>query len=164
MKSKLTWKCPWFKNTSEIYENGRLVGKLTESCFKQTAEGELHGKRYTFKTSGFLKQETVIIDNTTNSIIGKITYNSWKTRAEISYSDKMINLRYGNAWNTRWNLFDANGVHYSFKGSSSKGTVEFEELNEFLVLCGLYIANYYWQTSIAVLVAVFVPIFVTISK
>jgi len=162
MKSRLTWLSPLFKSAKEIYANGALVGSLKQNCFKQTAVGELNGKGYTFRTKGIMHPETEIIDNSTNTAIGRITYNSWKTRAEINFFGRVINLRYENAWNSRWNLFDANGVHYNFRGSSSKGTVEFEEPNELLILSGLYIANYYWQTSVAVMVAVFLPMWVAI--
>lgn len=161
MKSQLTWKCSFLGNTTNIYSHGIPAGRLTENCFKQTATGELNGKRYTFRTNGFLQQQTNIIDDETNSLIGSISYNSWRTRAEIRLANKIVHFRYDNAWNTRWSLFDATGVHYyRFKGSNSKGNVEFDEQDELLVLSGLYVTNYYWQMSVAVAIAIFVPLIV----
>jgi hypothetical protein len=40
--------------------------KLKDKTFSQTVNGELNGKEYTFKTKGFIKQHTEIIDSLKN--------------------------------------------------------------------------------------------------
>jgi len=49
-----------------------------------------------------------------------------------------------------------------FAGGATKGTIECEEIDDLLVLTGLFVTNYYQQAMIAVIVAVFIPIWVTV--
>jgi hypothetical protein len=157
METKLSWKKGIFKETYEIYSNGILVGTLKENIWKQTALGELNGRKVIFNTHGFFKQETEIIDPDSNFQIGKITYNSWMTKATIVYDNKIVNWKYDNAWNTRWSIIDPEGVQIKYKGSCSTGTINYQTQDDLLILSGLFVTNYYWQT-IAVMVAVLIPI------
>jgi len=162
MKTILKWKKGILKNTYQIYSEDIQVGKLREKSWTQSADGELNGKKYTFKTKGFFKQVTQIIDSESGSIIGKITYNSWMTKARIDYSDKVANWKYNNAWNTKWILFDSEGIQINYRGSSTKGKMELENHTDMLALAGLYITNYYWQVSFAVIIAALIPVWITL--
>ncbi len=162
METKLNWKKGIFKETFEIYSNGVLVGTLKENIWKQIAYGELNGKKAIFKTHGFFKQETQIMEPDTNYNIGKITYNSWMTKATIEYNNKEANWKYDNTWNTKWSIGNSEGVQIRYQGSSSKGTIEHQTGDDLLILSGLFVTNYYWQISIAAIVAVFIPIFATL--
>jgi hypothetical protein len=159
MKTKLKWKGGIFSNTFEIFSDGVAVGNLKENTWKQSADGELFGERYLFKTKGFFKQETQIIDANNGSFLGTIKFNSWRTRATIEYLERVVNWKYDNLWNTKWSISDFNGVQVLYEGSSSKGKIELNKQNELLLLAGLYITNYYWQISIAVIVAILVPVY-----
>jgi hypothetical protein len=164
MKTTLNWKKGTFKTTYEIYTYGKVAGRLKEKSWTQSADGELNGNRYIFNSKGFFKLKTEIIDSINNTIIGKISYNSWMTKARIEYSGKVINWKYDNSWNTKWSLFDSEGAKIRYSGSSSNGKIESDMQNDMLVLTGLYIANYNWQmTMIAVLTAVFIPIMIAAS-
>lgn len=44
-----------------------------------------------------------------------------------------------------------------------RGSIEGVDLTEFLILSGLFVTNYYTQASIVILVAIFVPVFTTLS-
>ena len=154
----LHWKKGAFKSTYKIYSNDTLVGTLKENVWKQSADGELTGKKYNFKTKGFFKQETEIVHADTNTALGKITYNSWMTKATIELSDRKIFWKYDNVWNTKWSLFDSEGIQIQYQGSSFNGKIEFNSQDDLLVLTGLFITNYYWQIAIAVFVAVFIPV------
>jgi hypothetical protein len=162
MRTQLNWGKGIFSNTFEIFSDGVAVGNLKENTWRQSADGELFGKRYLFKTKGFFKQETQIMDANNGSLLGTIKYNYWKTKATIEYIDRVFNWKYDNLWNTKWSISDLNGVQVKYQGSSSKGKIELNEQNELLLLTGLYITNYYWQISIAVIVAILVPMFSTI--
>ena len=162
MKTFLNWKRGIFSNTYRIFSDNSQVGKLKEKAWTQSADGELNGKKYSFKTKGLFKQETQIIDSESGSLIGKITYNSWKTKARIEYSGKVVNWKYNNAWNTKWSLFNSEGIHIHYHGSSIKGNMESDNQNDMLALAGLYITNYYWEMSIPIIIAVFIPIWLTV--
>ena len=161
MKTTLNWEKGILKNTYKIYSLKILVGKLQEISFSQSTDGELNGKFYCFRTQGFFKQEAQIIDSENDSTIGKITYNSRMKKAKIEYSDRVVNLKYNNAWNTKWSLCDLEGVQINYHGSSTKGKIEYDTQNDLLALAGLFITNYFRQMTFAVCIAVFTTAFAT---
>jgi len=150
METKLKWKKPTFKETYEIYSNGALVGTLKENIWKQIANGTLNGKKVIFKTKGFIKPRTLIIDPDTQATLGKITYNLLLTKARIESARSVANWKYDNIWGTKWSISNSEGVHIRFRGSSSKGTIEHLMQDDLLILTGLFVTNYYWQVIAAV--------------
>lgn len=147
MKTNLNWKKGFFKSTYEIFNFSMTVGKLKQKTWSLSADGELNGKMFFFKSKGFFKHKTEIIDTAKNTIIGEVSYSSWKHKATIEYSGKTMEFKFINFWNTKWNLYDSNGTIISYSGNSFKGTIESEGQNEMFVLAGLYIACYFWQIS-----------------
>ena len=164
MQTKLTWKKNFFSNLYIIYSNGQQIGQLKDKAFSQTANGELNGKEYTFRTKGFVRQHTEIIDNSTNKVIGEITYNNLMTKANISIDNKTINWKYNNLWNTKWSIFNQEGINIQYAGSSTSGQIDSNTDDALLLLIGLFVTNYYWQMTVAVLVAVFVPVWTIVLR
>jgi hypothetical protein len=158
MIESLNWKKGFFSDTYRIYANKQQIGKLKNKTFSQTSVGEIKGKKYTFKTKGFFKQQTEIIDNSDNSVIGKITYNNWMSKASLSIRNKQFSWKYENFWNTKWSLNDSDGVQINYKGSSKSGQINSKTDNDLLLLTGLYVTNYYWQMTIVIIMVVLVPI------
>lgn len=163
MKTRLHWKRKAFSSTSEIFSEATLIGRLRENSWNQSAEGELNGENYHFKTKGIFKPVTQITQSESNSPIGKIEYNSWKTKASIQLSGKTIQWRYDNIWNTRWSLSDSAGILMKFKGNASKGNIAVEKEDDLLLLTGLFVTNYYRQMAIILLVAIMIPIFASVT-
>lgn len=161
MQTDLSWRKQLFSNNYNIFRNGEQIGILKDRSFSQTAIGQLLEKEYSFKTKGFLKQHTEIIDGA-GRVIGTINFNNWMTKATILINGKVINWKYENAWNTKWSIFDKEGIKIKYSGSSSKGRINSNTDDSLLVLTGLFVTNYYWQTTIVTLVAVFIPIWITI--
>jgi hypothetical protein len=147
MKTLLYWKKGFFNSTYKIYSKENLVGKLTENSWNHSAVGELNGKKYSFKTKGYLRPETQIIDGEKNILIGKITHDSLMSKAIIECSGKITSWVFNSSWNPKWCAFDENGIQVRFEGSASQGTMEFESHDDLLVLTGLYISDYYWQNK-----------------
>jgi hypothetical protein len=143
----LNWKRGFFKSTYEIFLFSTPVGKLKPKTWSHSADAELNGKQYFFKSKGFFKANTEIVDTGKNAIIGEISYSSWRHKARIEYSGKGIDFKFINFWKTKWELSDAKGTLISFSGKSSKGTLEYDGQNDILVLAGLYIACYFWQRT-----------------
>jgi len=164
MEIKLRWGKKFFSNLYVIYSNGQQIGKLKDKSFSQTANGELNGKEYIFKTKGFFKQHTEIIDSSENKVIGEITYNNWMTKATIAVNNKTTNWKYDNLWNSKWSIYNSEGINIKYSGSSSSGQIDSNIDDALLLLTGLFVTNYYWQMTVAVMVAVFVPIWTTVSR
>ena len=162
MKTTLIWKKRAFSTSYQIFSDKEPIGQLENHAFKQIADGIFRQKRYRFKTKGLFKQETQIIDVKSNQIIGTIAYNSWMSKATIQFTDRTVNWKYDNGWQTRWSLYDSLGIYMKFAGGYSKGTIEYEEEDDLLVLTGLFVTNYYQQAMIAIMVAVLIPIWVSV--
>ena len=162
MKTKLSWRRGILSTTYQIFSKERQIGQLKNHTFKQISEGRINKKKYNFRTKGVFKQETQILDGDSNKLLGNITYNSMMTKASIKLPDRTLSWKYDNGLQTRWSLFNEHGILMKFAGRATKGNIEYEEVDEMLVLTGLYITNYYQQAMIAVLVAVFIPIWVTL--
>lgn len=162
MQLNLTWKKGFFSNTYTLYKNGERIGDLREKPFSQTAVAEFNGEGYLFRTKGFFKQLTEIMDSSTNQVIGEISYNNWKSKATISGRNKTVYWSYTNFWSSKWSLKDEDGTEINYAGSSTKGQIESNTDDALLILSGLYVTNYYWQISAAVMVAVFVPIWASV--
>ena len=84
------------------------------------------------------------------------------TRATIQYSGQSLHWKYDNRWQSRWSIFNDAGVRMKFAGKSTRGSIEYENADDLLVLTGLFVTNYYQQAMIAILVAVFIPIWVNL--
>ena len=162
MQKSLSWKKGLLSDSYRIYSNDQQIGKLKNKTFSQSSDGEINGKEYTFKTKGFIKQHTEIIDNSDNSVIGEITYNNWMTKALLSIQNKKINWKYDNIWNTKWSIYDSNGIQIKYAGSSTNGHIDSNTEDDLLLLTGLYVTNYYWQMTIVIVIAAFLPIWVLI--
>jgi hypothetical protein len=162
MKTLLNWKKGAFSSACRIFSGEKKLGELSNYAFKRTAQGHIRNKQYRFQTEGLFRQETRIIDVKNNQVLGTISYNSMMSKATIQFADHTISWKYDNAWQTRWSLFDDQGILMKFAGGFSRGTIEYEKENDLLVLTGMFVTNYYQQAMIAIFVAVFIPIWVTL--
>jgi hypothetical protein len=162
MKTRLNWKKEIFTSTYSIYSNNQLIGKLKDKTFSQSASGELNGRKYIFRTKGLFKQHTEILDEAENRVIGEINYNTRMTKASLYINNKEASWKYDNMRNTKWRIFDTEGIEIKYTGTSRKGQIDANTDDELLLLCGLFVTNYYWQWTIIFLVAVFIPIWVSV--
>ncbi|TVQ85928.1 MAG: hypothetical protein EA393_13050 [Bacteroidetes bacterium] len=158
MKMNLTWSKGLFSSRYQIYSNGKQLGNLTDKPLSRTTKGMFNGKEYLFRNSGFFKQHTEIIDCSDNKVIGRIDYNSWRSKATITVNGRRFNWKYDNLWSTRWSISDSNGTSVKFTSSTTKGHIDADTDNGLLILYGLFIKNYYLQVAfIVILVAVIIP-------
>jgi hypothetical protein len=160
MITTFTWSKGIFSSLYQIYSNGEQVGNLKDKSFSQSAKGIFNGKEYIFKTNGFFKQSTDIIDCSDNKVIGRIEYSNWMTKAVISINNNTFYWKYDNIWNTKWTIFDSKGIIISFKGSSTSGQIDSNLDDASLILSGLFVTNYYWQISATIMIIVLIPILV----
>jgi hypothetical protein len=158
MKTSLTWSKGVFSSMYQIYTDTNQVGSLKDKAFSKSAKGVFDGKEYIFKTNGCFRQITDIIDCSDNMVIGKIEYSNWMTKAKISLNNKTFHWKYDNIWNTKWTIFDSNGILMSFKGSTTKGKIESDLNDPSLILTGLFVTNYYWQMSATIMIVLLIPI------
>lgn len=153
MEKLITWKKGFFSNTFQLFENGISIGSLSFAVWTNKAIGVLNDKEFEFKTKGFFKPETTIIDIKTGTIIGNINYNTWKTKAAITLADgKVCDWRYANLWHTKW-VLNQNLYCINYRSSSIKGEIITHLPDEVLILSGLFISNYFSRAHAAVAAA-----------
>jgi len=164
MQTNLTWKKGIFSNLYKIYSNGVQIGNLKDKSFSSTCIGALDNKEYLFQTKGFCTPKTQIIDTAENKTVGEITYNSWMTKATITINDTTIQWKFDNLWGTKWSIFNSEGIMIKYSSSLTGGQIDSNTDDALFVLSGLFVANYYWQMTIVIVVAVIVPMSTTVSR
>jgi len=162
MNKQLHWKKGAFSTNYQIFSKEQSIGQLQDNAFKRYSDGEIRNKKYRFLTEGVFKQNTKIIDRESNEVIGSIQYNSWMSKADIKINNRSYHWKYDNAWQTRWSISDEKGVLLNFAGGMTKGSIEGDDPHDLHVLTGLFVTNYYTQAGIAVFVAVFIPIWLSV--
>ncbi|MCT8339195.1 hypothetical protein MG296_03950 [Flavobacteriaceae bacterium TK19130] len=160
MTLNLHWKKKFFSNQYRIFENGREVGHFKDQPFSNTTIAGLKGQKYTFKTTGFFKRHTEVLD-ASNTVVAEIEYGNWMRTASISIKGDVYSWKYDNTWNTKWSIRNHKGIEINYAGSSTKGEIKANVEDTVLVLAGLFITNYYWQTTVAVMIAIMIPIMVS---
>ena len=162
MKTILNWKRGLLKNIYEIFSDSGPVGYLKEKSWTQSSYGELNGEKFHFRMKGVFNKEAIVFNSESNTPIGKISYNSWMTKSKIEYGNKVYYWKFDNFWNTRWRLYSEDGLEIKYNCSSTNGKIESDSVNNFLVLAGLYVHNYYWQTTTVTLVIIFLPVWIAV--
>lgn len=160
--NEIIWKKGMLSSTHLLYSNGMLVGKLQSKTWSNNATSIINEKHFSFITKGFLSQSTLVIDNDINKVIGKITYSNWRTIATIELKSTIAELKADNIWNSRWRLKDKNNQSVLYKDSTTTGTIQFTDPDDKLIIAGLYARNYFKQKSTALLIAVFLPIYLAL--
>ncbi|HNW56616.1 MAG TPA: hypothetical protein PKM69_02505, partial [Bacteroidales bacterium] len=104
MGVNLTWKTKLLKNRYDIFQDDLHIGELKAGIWSKTSQGEINGKKYLFKTKGFVTNETQIIKQEDNSIAGTIIFSTWKGKARIIIANKEYICEPGNLFDTKWSI------------------------------------------------------------
>lgn len=150
MEKSLSWKKGFFSSTFELFSSdGAPAGKLKEKYWGNTAEGEINQRMYNFKLKGFWNKKAEILDPSTDNILATIYFNCWKSKATIELTkDTHTTLTFGyeNFWHTKWSISEPSGLSVRFHGTETKGVIR-SDLDDILILAGLYVANYNWKMA-----------------
>jgi hypothetical protein len=79
-------------------------------------------------------------------------------KATIDINGQQFDLKYDNIWNTKWSISGLNETLISYNNTSCRGHIQSNTDNQLLILSGLFVANYYLQMTLVVLLIVFIPI------
>jgi|GEM_PF-2894720 len=139
------WKKTFFSNSYKVFKKEEKVGLLSQKWFSQDARAKIGLEELSFKSYSIFSSEINIIDKN-NIHIGRIKYNIWKTEADIqlngdNYYCKMDGFFSFNVV-VRKSKINPTGL-IIVKGNSQKGEVQDYHNNSKLILCGIYLMNYY---------------------
>ena len=138
----LILKKKFWSNAYYFLSKDKKIGELKFKVCSRVAYGELNAKKYTFKTKGFFKPVTQIIDGD-NKVIGKITYGNWRSKAIIFLNDKKYKWKYDNLWCSKWQIIDSDDVIVHYDSSFMSGKIQSNSDDESLILSGVVSANHY---------------------
>lgn len=152
---EIRWKKGHFSNIYLIFKNDREVGHLTQKYFSQNAEGRLNETQLIFKSSNPFCQKVEILDQNRKSL-GLIKYNLWKTEAELQLNGKVYRCKMDGLFKFSLSIYHEHAELFKFEGSSTKGVVKGEEIEDEMILSGLYLMNYYIELFVSIVLIVFV--------
>lgn len=159
--AQLSWKKKLFSNQFRIYQNQESIGSLIQKWLSQDAEGKLGNEVVYFEGSGLFSQHVNILGEN-KSPIGSLKYNFWKTEATLELSHQTYQCKMKGFFSYSLSIMtEKEGRElYKFKGDDSKGTIDrLAEANNHLLLCGLYLMNYYVETIVSSALIVFFIIY-----
>lgn len=145
MSSVLHWQKGIFSCSYQLLSKGNKIGALKARSYARSATGMLHGTSYRFKTQGLWKKKTEIFDPKTGKSIGKIHYNCWLPEARIEYGEEVLYWKFDSLLPSRWSIYDESGEKISYRGWSANGQAKSALKDDFWMLTGLFISNYYWE-------------------
>lgn len=158
MGQYLTWTKGIFDSSYQIFADGKIRNTLFFNTWKNEARGIGQDKSYYFKTSGLFNGHTQIL-NENNEIIGTIAYQSLKSNAMLTMTTgEQYMWQHTNNWHSRWEISNREDILISYTSSTSSGTIETNTDDELLLICGLFVREYYMRSFIFLLFIVFIPI------
>ncbi len=156
------WRKGVFSSTYEIFSQKGIAGQIRSRNWSRLTDAVINGKRYLFRTQGFFTVNTLIIDPENNALLGKISYNSWRSIASIEFKGLTTILKSESIWRNLWSVWNANEPVMRFKGSSSSGTIEVGKSDELLMISSFFAITYFWKAATIAVVTSLMPIWITI--
>ena len=159
-KEKITinWSSELFSSTTNITTKSKSIGKLINESFSQYTNAEFENKKFRFFKKGIFETTTLISDLEDNKIIGRIIYDSWKTKAYIELYDNKYTWKSESFWTGKWSLSSKTEKLMDFKSNFSSGVINSITNDSLLILTGLHITNYYLRTILLFLLIILIPI------
>lgn len=163
MNNILTWTKGLFDSNYQLFTDGKISGSLLFDTWKNEAKGIGLTSTYFFKTEGFLKPITRII-NEKNELIGSITYASWQTKATIKMeSGEVFGWSFTGSWLNNWLITDFKDKKISYNSQSSKGIINSSTTDESMLLIGIFIREFYARILIFCFILLLLPTFLRIG-
>jgi hypothetical protein len=162
MNSVLIWKRGFFSSSCKVFSNQSIVAILKSSFSFSTVYLDLNNKRYEFRTKGWFKPNTIIVDVENQSIVGNITYNGWSNKAFVNYQNEIAFWKMGGIGCSSWSVMSPTEGDAVYKGLITGGTIFYQSENLLYPLTGLFVRYYFYQVSLSMLLAAMVPLLVII--
>jgi hypothetical protein len=156
MEQVLSWRKGLFDSNYQVINNGLLRFSLNFSSWKNSAIATTQAGIYLLKSEGFSKPETKIVDNT-NTVLAVITYDWLNFKASIVFSSgETFDWSYQNSWLSRWSLNNHKDKQILYNASTGNGLIHTNVDDDMLVLCGLFIREYYSRILFGFIIVVFI--------
>lgn len=147
----LQWTSTMIGKETRIFRGKLIVGLLKRSLWKDDAYGELDGYMVRFKTTGFWKRKTAILDIEGVKQLGHIEYNFWKTSAVITYEERFCSWTFDSWMRKSWKIVGGQDQAIYSKPSvwKNKGDIEVDNMSPVMILAGLFVYGYFQKAAAA---------------
>jgi hypothetical protein len=149
METQYKWKTKLFRNNFEIFKYDEIAGELKRGGWKRKWTGELNGKKVLFEIKGFFDKDFLISNLDDESLIGKIIFNTWRTKATITIHEKDYFWQYDNFFHSKWSISNDNGNLIKYESHFKNGDINSYTDDSLLILTGLFIRDYLQQRAAA---------------
>lgn len=146
-KTIYKWERSIFGDIYNIYKGDSIISNFIFKFFSNKADVILKGKRFEFRTKGFLKQTTKIIDLDNNKVFGVIKYSAWGRTADITIDNINYLWKPKNIFQSSWNIFYSDEPVVIFKNSYGSGYLESNDDKELVILAGIFVQSYLSQMA-----------------
>lgn len=145
----LHWKSSLGGKEIRIFNEKQIVGILKSEVLTTSAYGELYGSMLRFKSKGFWKKATEILDIEGQRKLGDVKYNLLKGTAELSYEDYSYEFRYDSWLRRSWQIKNSEETSSFVKTSiwRNEGNIENDDLPKPVLLTALYIHEVFQSLS-----------------
>jgi len=147
MNTELSWGKDTFSRTYTLFSAQKLCGYLKRDSLSQSANGEIKGEVFCFKTSGFIKKNTIVYNGLTYKSLAVISYDEWRSRAILSAGDRVLYFKFDSFSQSSWQLVGSAGEHIAYSTSSNKGYINSTTDDSLLLLSGLLVADHFKKSQ-----------------
>jgi hypothetical protein len=148
----LTWQSNFGHTEFRIFRGKVIAGLLRTSLWKDDGYGELDGYMLRFRTTGFWKRKTELLDIEGSQVLGTIEYNVMRSRASITYGGETYYWKYASWTKRSWSVEFADGsaVFNSIGFWGNKGEIVTEQIAGAVVLSALFVHRHFARMTAAV--------------
>ncbi|WP_108801957.1 hypothetical protein [Aquimarina sp. Aq107] len=147
---RINWKKDLFSSKYRLRSHNQNVGEFDQYSFKNFSIGKLNDTKLKFEKKGFFNSETHIIDLNLNQPIGSIKFSNWGSGTTISLNGNNYRWNYDNFWHSKWSISQNQKRLIHYNSSTTSGLIESSVDSESLMLCGLFVHNYYILTLVII--------------
>jgi len=154
---KLIWKKGLFSAKSIILKNGEPVGEIRYNPWKNETIGILFDKKVLFKKHGVFSSNVHIYSlSKEKKELGIIREKGFSSTSFIKQKEgDTIKFSKEGVWKPRYFLKSNRSGEATYKGHEMSGVIEVRgELNESLILGGLYLCNQYSEKALLIIVII----------
>lgn len=156
MEQVLFWRKGLFDSNYQVFDQQQLKFSMNFSSWQNSAIATMQTGIYLFKSEGFSKPETRILDNQ-NQVLATITYHWLGFKAKIVFaSGETFDWSYQNSWLSRWSLNNLKDKQILFNASAGNGNIHTNIEDDMLIVTGLFIREYYSRILIGFILILFI--------
>jgi len=153
----LTWKKGMFSSTCKIYKNSEHIGSIRSNLWSNKATGILSDKKVLFKKHGIFSSDVHIYSMSEgNKVLGVIREKSFSSTSYIKQKEgETFKFSKHGVWTPKYFLKSKNSGGVTYKGHETSGVIDVKgDLDEALILSGLYLSNQYGEETLLIIIIV----------